>query len=181
MLDAKSYTRFDLSRDTKLNFESRFLLSTDYPGSPNLPAGIAKLPVFMTYGKTAGITQSFNRLEVTAKAIADRTIYQDSQLTDGSTSSNHDRDFNQFGGSVRAGYEVFPGVRPFAEISGDTRQHDLTFDRNGYQRNSRSLTPRLGTTFDIARKLTGEVSVGYIDRHLDDPRLLCAAWCSMPR
>jgi hypothetical protein len=51
---------------------------------------------------------------------------------------------------------VFPGVKPFVEVGGDTRIHDLQFDRDGLQRDSKSLTPRVGTTFDIARKLTGE-------------------------
>ena len=54
MLEAKSQTRIDVTRDTKFNTESRFLLSTDYPGSPNLQADIAKLPIFTSYGSTRG-------------------------------------------------------------------------------------------------------------------------------
>jgi hypothetical protein len=33
------------------------------------------------------------------------------------------------------------------------------------------VTPRVGTTFDIARKFIGEVSVGYTDRRYEDPTL----------
>ena len=171
LVDFKSFSRIDVGRDTTINTESRYFLSTDYPGSPNLPADIAKLPIFTTYGTTAGLTQRFNRLELSAKASLDRTTYRDSQLTDGTTSSNHDRDYNQYGGQVRAGYEVTPGIRPFVEISGDSRQHDLGSDRNGFQRDSRSLTPKLGTTFELTRKLTGEVSLGYLTRHYQDPGL----------
>ena len=39
LLDAKARTRIDVSRDTKINAEARLFLSTDYPGSPNLPVG----------------------------------------------------------------------------------------------------------------------------------------------
>jgi len=170
-LDARTFTRIDISRDTRVDVENRFMLSTDYPGSPNLPADIAKLPIFTTYGATAGLTQRFNRLELSGKASIDRIVYQDSMLTDGSTSSNHDRDLDQYGGQVRVGYEVMPGVKPFAEIGGDTRQHDVQFDRNGFQRDSYALTPKLGTTFELGRKLTGEVSVGYLTRHYKDPSL----------
>jgi hypothetical protein len=171
LLDTKAHTRIDVSRDTAINAEARVYLSTDYPGSPNLPVGFAKLPVFTTYGTTVGLTQRINHLELTAKATVDRTQYQKTLLLDGTTSSNQDRDFDQYGGAVRASYEVFPGVKPFVEVGGDTRIHDLPFDRDGLQRDSKSLTPRVGTTFDIARKLTGEMSVGYLTRKFEDPTL----------
>ncbi len=142
LLDAKSHSRIDVTRDTTINTESRLFLSTDYPGSPNLPVGFAKLPIFVTYGGTVGLTQRFNRLELSARASADRTQYQDTPLLDGTSSSNKDRDFNQFGGAARAGYEVLPGVKPFVEVAADTRKHDLQFDRDGLQRDSHAFTPR---------------------------------------
>jgi hypothetical protein len=171
LLDTKARTRIDVSRDTAINAEARLYLSTDYPGSPNLPVGFAKLPIFTTYGTTVGLTQHINRLELTAKATVDRTQYQKTLLLDGTTSSNQDRDFDQYGGAVRASYEVFPGVKPFVEVGADTRMHDLPFDRDGLQRDSKSMTPRVGTTFDMARRLTGEISVGYLTRKFEDPTL----------
>jgi hypothetical protein len=171
LIDAKTHSRIDLSHDTWINGESRFLLSTDYPGSPNLPADFAKLPIFTSYGSTTGLTHRFNRLELSGKASTDRTQYQDSKFTDGSTSSNHDRDFSQYGGAVRASYEVFPGVKPFVEVAGDVRRHDLKFDRDGFQRDSQALTPKIGSTFDMARRLTGEIAVGYLTRRFEDAAL----------
>jgi hypothetical protein len=171
LLDAKVHSRIDVSRDTAINTEERLFVSTDYPGSPNLPVGFAKLPISTSYGATIGLTQRFNHLELNVKTTVDRTQYQATPLTDGTTSPNQDRDFNQFGGAVRASYEVFPGVKPFVELAGDTRIHDLQFDRDGLQRDSKALTPRVGTTFDIARSLTGEVSVGYLERKFQDPTL----------
>jgi hypothetical protein len=101
----------------------------------------------------------------------DTTKYQDSELTDGSTSPNHDRDYKQYGGTLRASYEVMPGVKPFVEVAGDIRQHDLQLDRNGFARDSRGLTPRAGTTFEITRILTGEISAGYLTRRYEDSSL----------
>ena len=160
-----------MTRDTKINLDSRLFLSTDYPGSPNLPADIAKLPIYTSYGNTLGLTQSFNHLELSAKGSVDQTRYQDSQLTDGTKSSNKDRDFTQYGGAARASYEIYPGVKPFVELGADTRKHDLQFDRNGFQRDSTAFTPKVGSTFEITRKLTGEVSAGYLTRHYQDPNL----------
>jgi hypothetical protein len=74
LLEAKGYSRIDVSRETIINTEARYFLSTDYPGSPNLPIGFAKLPIFENFGSTASVTQRFNRLEVmTAACRATRT------------------------------------------------------------------------------------------------------------
>lgn len=162
--------RIDVRDTTHINLGSRVLVSTDNPGSPNLQAGLSKLPVFATYGGNAGIAQRFNRFEVTAKGDVQRTAYQDSQLTDGTTSSNKDRNYNQYGVTLRGGYELMPGVTPFVEVGADTRRHDLPVDVNGYQRNSKGFVGNVGTTFELTRLLTGEASVGYLTRSYDDPR-----------
>ncbi|MEI8153475.1 MAG: outer membrane beta-barrel protein [Hyphomicrobiales bacterium] len=172
LLDVKSHSRIDVSRDTTINTESRLFVSTDYPGSPNLPVGFAKLPISTSYGSTVGVAQRFNRLEVSAKGTTDRTQYDATPLVDGSLSSNKDRDFNQYGWAARASYELLPGIKPFVELGGDVRKHDLQFDRDRLQRDSQALTPRVGSTFDIARRLTGEISVGYLTRKFEDPTLV---------
>jgi hypothetical protein len=170
-LDGKAFTRIDVNRDTKINMENRVLVATDYPGSPNLPIGFAKLPTYLSYGTSLGFTQSFNHLDLTGKGAVDRTDWQNTLLVDGEKSGNQDRDYTQYSGAARASYEIVPGVKPFVEIAGDTRIHDLQFDRDGYQRDSVSMTPRVGSTFEFTKKLTGEVSVGYLDRHYQDQRL----------
>jgi hypothetical protein len=40
--------RVDVLKDTRIELGGRVLVSTDNPGSPNLQAGIAKLPIFTT-------------------------------------------------------------------------------------------------------------------------------------
>jgi hypothetical protein len=64
-----------------------------------------------------------------------------------------------------------PGVRPFAEVKGDTRVHDLTFDRNDFQRDSSGGYAKAGSSFEFSRLLTGEISIGYAARNYVDPRL----------
>ena len=68
-------------------------------------------------------------------------------------------------------YELKPGLKPFIEIDADTRIHDLTFDRNGEQRDSDGVNAKIGTTFEFTRKLTGEIAVGYLTRDYKDPGL----------
>lgn len=163
--------RFDVDRDLKLTSQLRLRLATDNPGSPNVQAGLQKYPVYATYGGTFGFDQTFNRFQVAAGATIDRTAYTDSKLTDGSTFSNDDRDFNQYGGVGRFSYELKPGLKPFVEIEGDNRVHDQAADRNGYLRDSNGGYAKVGSSFEFSRILTGEVSIGYSARNYVDPRL----------
>ena len=163
--------RLDVSEDTHITSELRLRLATDNPGSPNIQAGLARYPIYTTLGGTFGLDQNFNRLNIAAGGTVDRTVYQDSTLTDGTTSSNDDRNFTQTGGVGRVSYELSPGVKPFAEIEGDSRVHDLQFDRFGYQRDSAGGYAKAGSSFEFTRLLTGELSVGWAERSYTDSRL----------
>jgi hypothetical protein len=163
--------RLDVNHDLRLTAQTRLLVATDNPGSPNIQAGLARYPIYTTFGGTFGFDQNFNRLEISAGGTVDRTSYQQSKLTDGTMSPNDDRDFNQYGGIGRVSYDLLPGVKPFAEVEGDTRVHDLTFDRNGFQRDSSGGYAKAGSSFEFSRLLTGEISIGYAARNYVDPSL----------
>ena len=163
--------RLDVSRDTDVTAQLRLRVATDNPGSPNVQAGLASYPIYTTLGGTVGFDQRFNRLQISGGATIDRTSYQDSTLTDGTTASNDDRNFNQYGGVGRISYEVMPGLKPFVEAEGDTRVHDLQFDRDGFERDSNGGYAKAGTSFEFTRLLTGEISIGYAARNYIDPRL----------
>jgi hypothetical protein len=163
--------RVDVTGTTRVDLGGRVLVGTDNPGSPNLQAGLAKLPIYTTFGGSAGLGQKFNRFDLSLKGDAERTVYQDSKLTDGSSASNDDRNYNQYGVALRGGYELTPGVTPFIEVGTDTRRHDLAADVNGFRRDSKGVTGQVGSTFELSRLLTGEVAVGYTRRDYDDARL----------
>lgn len=163
--------RLDVDRDLKLLSQLRLRLATDNPGSPNIQAGLARYPVYATFGTTLGVDQTFNRLQFSAGGTVDRTAYTDSKLTDGSTFSNDDRNYNQYGGVGRVSYDLKPGLKPFVEIEGDSRFHDLYLDRNGYARNSSGGYAKVGSSFEFSRILIGELSIGYTARNYVDPRL----------
>jgi hypothetical protein len=169
--DGKLNGRIDASRDTRIDLESRLIVGTDRPGSPNIQADIAHLPIFTTIGGSAGVGQRFNRLEVTVKGGADRTSFQESHFLNGQTESNDDRNYNQYSGQLRTSYEVLPGVKPFVEIGTYKRVHDLAVDRFGFERDSLALSGKAGSTFEFSRKLTGEASVGYLTEKFQDPTL----------
>jgi hypothetical protein len=169
--NGKADGRIDVSRDTRINAQARLRVFTDNPGSPNIQAGLVRYPLATAFGGTAGVEQDFNRLRVSVAGLADRTVYQQSELTDGTTFSNSDRNFDQYGGLSRVSYDLMPGLRPFGEVSLDTRIHDQKADRAGYLRDSDGGYVKAGSTFEFSRLLTGEAAIGYTRRTYQDPRL----------
>ena len=151
--------------------QGRYHLFTDNPGSPNLQAGLAKLPLANAFGGSVGIGQRFNRLDVVLKGSIDRTEYGKSQLTDGTTASNAGRNFNQYGSQLRTSYELSPAFKPFAQLDVDTRVYDLPIDAGGVPRDSDGIAGRVGTSFEFSPALVGEVALGYLLRVYKDPLL----------
>lgn len=163
--------RIDVTRETRINSELRLRIATDNPGSPNIQAGLTKYPLAFTTGGIVGVEQDFNRLQVSLAGTIDHTTYQYSHLTDGTATSNADRNYNRYGGIARASYDLMPGLRPFVEVEADTRVHETDVDRSGYRRNSNGGYAKAGTTFELTRLLTGELAAGYAMRSYEDPRL----------
>lgn len=167
--------RVDLSKDTKLNLETRFGLSTQQPGSSQIaiPGSvfITNRPLVATFGQTVGASRSFNRLTLDLRGTFDRIVFGDATQSDGSELLLSQDNYNTYGLVGRASYEVTPGVIPFVELRGDTRRYDSYFDQDGFARNSNGVAGKLGTKFELTHLLTGEISAGYADRAYADPRL----------
>jgi hypothetical protein len=169
-LNAKVDGRFDVTRYTQILLEARDIVTTDNPGSPNIQAGLAKLPIDNTIGGTLGVAEQFGRFTTTLRGTVDQSSYQNSQLTDGESVSNEFRNFTQYGGILRLGYEIDPGIKPFVEVAADTRQH-ATIDPFGEDRDSTGMSGKVGGAFALASSLTGEMAIGYMEREYGDPTL----------
>ncbi len=169
--DGKIDGRIDVTSLSRIDLESRVLVATDNPGSPNIQAGLARLPVSTDVGGSVGVGQRFNRFDVAIKGGIDRTTYQNSVFTDGTIASNDDRNFDQYSAQLRVGYELTPAVRPFVELDADRRHHDLPFDLSGFDRDSHGSAVKVGSTFELSRILTGQLAFGYLQRTYTDPAL----------
>lgn len=167
-LDLRAKARLDITKQTKAEIEGRFGLHADNPGDPNLPADIATPPMYITPGATAGVSHTFNRLEVSLKGSIDRTAYGDAETNDGSFVDFRDRNYNQYGARVRAAYETLPGIKPFVEYGVDLRRHDRENDAAGIARNSDGSTIKVGSEFELTRQLVGEASIGFLERRYAD-------------
>jgi len=170
-LNARLDGRIDVTRDTQILLENRYIVSTDNPGSPNIQAGLARLPIDTTVGGTVGVAQQLSRFDVSLKGTIDRINYQNSELTDGESVSNDTRNYNQYGGILRLGYEVDPGLKPFVELGADSRIHDIEFDAYGEDRDSTGTSAKIGTVLNLSGELRGEIAAGYLQRDYHDPTL----------
>ncbi|MGB7097643.1 MAG: outer membrane beta-barrel protein [Xanthobacteraceae bacterium] len=170
-LNSKIDGRIDVTRDTQILLENRFIVATDNPGSPNLQTELAKLPINQDVGGTLGLAQEINRLTFTLKGTIDRATYDPSLLTNGQYSTNADRNFDQYAAIMRVGYEIDPGMKPFLEVQEDQRIHDEEFDRNDLQRDSTGTSVKVGSVVDLFGTLTGEMAIGYLERRYQDPTL----------
>jgi Putative beta-barrel porin 2 len=156
--------RIDVTSLSHIDLQGIFRMGTDYPGSPNIQADLARLPIYTTYGGYAGFGQRFNLLEVTVKSGVEHTDFQQSVFVNGQTDSNADRDYTQYTTTLRSAYDLTPEFRPFAEVSTNKRVHDLSVDRFGVDRDSVGYSAKIGTSVDLVRTVTGEIAVGYLNQ-----------------
>jgi hypothetical protein len=163
--------RLDATRDTQIELETRYILDTQRPGSPELNADVGERPLVQSGGASLGVTQRYNRLLVGLRGNVDRTVYEDVLLAGGGILDQSDRDRTQYEARLRTGYELKPGLVPFVEAIADRREFDRRIDDAGFQRSSDGLGARVGSTFEITRTITGEASAGIATRNYDDPRL----------
>ena len=169
--DGKVTFRGDLSGNTTLNLEAREKVDTQRPGSQDLSSAVKGRPAYYTHSGSAGVTHRIGRTAVTATATVDRTTYDNGVTFAGATYDLQDRNVTAYGGKLRGAYEITPGLVPFVEVSADTRRYDERIDSSGYQRSSTGATVKAGSTFEMTRTLTGEVSAGYGARDYEDGRL----------
>lgn len=164
--------RLDVARDTRVETEGRYTLNTNSPGSSNLPSsptGLRNLPLIHQVGGSAGVVQDIGRVQVTLRGTFDRFIYDDAITNAGTVLSQSGRDYNAIGGRLRTSYELTPGLRPFVEAALEQRRFDQRLSSGGTLQGSSTMTFRVGTTFELTRLLTGEISAGYLRRDNLDP------------
>ena len=166
-----SNLKLNITRDTDIDVDTRLSLDTQRPGSANFNAATTERPLVFGYGASAGVTQRYNRLSLNLRGSVDRTTYANARDSLGGLILQSDRDVTQYGLRARAGYEMTPGITPFVEASVDTRVFDAKVDAGTFRRSSIGLGGRVGSTFELTRLVTGEASVGYLQRNFDDPRL----------
>lgn len=168
--------RYDITRDTQIDYKMSFSLDTIRPGAPGLSTGVPDVFVVnrpIVIGATAqpGITHRFGRLLVSLRGGYERVNYENGINNDGTILNLAATSYNGFGGGGRISYEITPDLQPFVEGDVDRRLHDSPVDFNGFYRDSVGFAVRGGAVVNFSELLKGEAGAGYGERNYADPRL----------
>ena len=101
--------RIDVTHDTRIDLGTRYIVATDNPGQPKLAGRAFQAAGVHHIRRQRRARPALQPLRGRGEGRCERTIYQNSSLTDGSTASNEDRQYNQYTGTLRGSYESTPG------------------------------------------------------------------------
>lgn len=88
----------------------------------------------------------------------------------GSDNQDDRRDYNDYSGRLRVGYELSPRFSLFAQGNYDYRdyEHEQNYGGELVKRNSQGYQARLGSEFDITGVIFGEMALTYSARNYDE-------------
>jgi hypothetical protein len=168
---AQAALRIDISHSlsglARLSYEAE----RESVSSPLALTGVDRQPIRHRISGEAGLEKGLGPLRFAVTGNITRDRYGDAQLSDGTELSQDDRNSTLALARLRAGYEISPALMPFIEVEGGRRFYDETYDSAGYERSATRVGVRAGVAVDIAEKLAGEFSIGWLSEDFDDDRL----------
>jgi hypothetical protein len=149
---------------TELGYQRR-------PESAELAVTTVGRPLRQTFSASTEMAKTIGPVLLSARAAADRNVYDDATLDTGGTVSQADRNNTLYALTLRGGYEVSPALQPFVEAEIGRRIHDARIDSGGFARSATRYGARAGLAFDRGEKFSGEVAAGFLTERPDDSRL----------
>jgi hypothetical protein len=169
--DAEASLRLDLRGGTAVMLEADYDLSEASGGADEVPQAAVGLRRDQAVGGSAAVIHDVGRIDLEARAAAFAFLYSDVALADGGTESNRDRNYIEPQLSVRTGYGLKPGLKPYVKLEYAPRFHQQAVDRNGERRDSQGGAVYLGAVIDDQPLWSGELALRYELRFYDDPDL----------
>jgi len=166
--------RLDIQRDWYVTASGAFTRTTEALGTPDV--ALAQNPtVVWAVPLSVSMYQRFNRLFYQATVGATGYRYQNfSQLT-GGTLPDASRDRNEFGETLRAGYELFEGFDFWVQGGLNQRNYLQYTNIAGQQRDSTGWSIVGGSTVDLGGISKLEGFVGYTQQTYFNPGLTTPA------
>ncbi|WP_448112100.1 outer membrane beta-barrel protein [Mesorhizobium amorphae] len=165
----------DLDHDWRAIARLGFDTAPEGATSPEGVPGAITQPQRKTFNGSLALHKDVGKLRLGLTGAAERSIFGDATLGDGTIQSQETRNSTLYTTTLRGGYQISPALTPFAEVEIGRRAFDETVDLSGYERSSRRLGVRGGVELDMGEKLNGEMSVGWLRQTFDDSRLLAVS------
>ncbi len=166
--------RLEVVRDSHLDTGFNFNSVHEDRGSPDQIAG--RGPTFYdTKALDSFYTHKLNRLAVKAGLDTIRYDYQDVSTSQNTVLAMSSRNHWEHAPSIRLSYEIQPEYEAFVKFVYKEADYDGLVLSNGagvaYNRNSTGYNALAGFAFDVTDLITGDMSVGYLQRSYVDSRL----------
>lgn len=169
--DAAASLRLDLERGTAIELQADYDLSEATAGSDEVPQSAVGLRRDQVFGGSAALTHDVGRIALEARAAALAFVYSDVALADGGTENNGDRNYIEPRASVKTGYGLKPGFKPYVELEYAPRYHEHAVDHDGERRDSQGGAVYLGAAIDDQPLWSGDLALRYELRVYDDQAL----------
>ena len=170
-INASIFGRLDVRETTSIDAELSYSLSRESVNTLSTSSGSADRPYISTYHVSSRRTHRFNRLSLTLRGAFDYADYGGSWLTGSKGSGYNDRDYADISTSLRATYDVKPGLSVYTEGGVSLRRHDEKVDSNGLRRNSNGVSGQVGARFELGRFIRADASLGIVHRNYKDDTL----------
>ncbi len=152
--------RLDIQRDWYVSASGAFTRTTEALGTPDV--ALAQAPtVVWAVPLSVSMYQRFNRLFYQATVGVTGFRYQDNSQTNASVLPGSSRDRNEYGESLRAGYELFEGVDFWVQGGLNQRSYLQYINAVNQQRDSTGWSITAGSTVDLGGISKLEGFVGY--------------------
>lgn len=166
--------RLDVLRDSYLDAGFNYNSVHEDRGSPDQIAGRA--PTFYdTKAIDAFYIHKLNRVSVKGGLDAIRYDYQDVSTSLNTVLAMSTRNHWEYVPSIRLGYEIQPEYEAYVKFAYKKADYDALVSSSGagtaYNRSSAGFNALGGLAFELTSLVTGDMSVGYLQRSYDDPRL----------
>lgn len=166
--------RLEVLRDSHLDGGFSYNSLHEDRGSPDQIAGRA--PTFYdTKAIDAFYTHKFNRVSVKGGLDTIRYDYQDVLTSLNTVLAMSTRNHWEYMPSIRLGYEIQPEYEAYVKFVYKEADYDTLVKSSGsgiaYNRNSTGFNALGGLAFELTSLVTGDLSVGYLQRSYTDSRL----------
>ncbi|MBW3096331.1 outer membrane beta-barrel protein [Pseudohoeflea coraliihabitans] len=161
----------DISELTSAQLSAGYDFSREDRTDPGAVAGATAQAGVHRLSTSAALSRDIGKLRGTGRLDLDRTLYGDAELASGSVISGDDRDNLDYGFTARLGYALSPSLIPFLEAAISRTDFDQEVDSVGHQRSATTYELRAGAEMPVGEKISGEFSLGYLWRDIDDAAL----------
>ena len=118
-------TRYNLDSATRFNANGNLSLTQQTPGTPGLANNVAIASQTISGGGDVGLTRQFGKFNVSVTGAAQRNLYGNTTLTDGSIIDNSEQNYWALDSGLRIGFQV----TPIFEVFGSGGAGRDVFDR----------------------------------------------------